>query len=182
MKILTVLFLSLVAIGCFVWYKFKDFKIQESVEFVYGPFSCTNDHLTINTKYSVNNLAGVTFLTDFTMTYGSTIVFKDINFFRKEYSEKSKTDFKFDEFRKYLDKNFPSSPLPSQEELIARNYRPDERYFINIGTQSPMTTDEREAFLECFKKNKDAIYDNAIKSPPDGPPQAIIFGKVYFLN
>lgn len=181
-KRMVIIFLILLTLGGFAFYKIRNFKIQEYVEFVYGPFSCSEKQLTIKTEYSVNNLEGATFLTGFTMTFGNNIVFKEIHFFEKEISEKLKTRFKFDDYNDYLEKNFSSLILPSQEELIARQYRPDSRYLIRIGTQSQVTDGEKQAFLECFKKNKDLIYDKVVKARPEGPPQALYFEKVYFLN
>ena len=56
MKMGIILFLVLG--GCFIFYKIKHFKIQEEVNFVYGPFVCGGKSLKIETIYSVNNLEG----------------------------------------------------------------------------------------------------------------------------
>lgn len=127
---------------------------------IVGPYTCGNgNELKIQQEFNVNTLEGVVSRLSTRVTYAST-TFNAVESYRGDVEKNTGLIFKYDQYEKYLKENQRSSQLPSQEELIARNIQPRENGMVSIGTTDPMSSQEFNAFIQCFSDNKKNIYDS----------------------
>jgi hypothetical protein len=164
----------------YVWNQITSFKISGPITSVIGPFQCGNEDLKIIAVHSVNKLEGIASLRDITVTFGPAIVFRSHAAFKGELEAKNNKSYElFHEYEEDLDISQKYFLLPSQEELVNRDIRPDEKYRVVLATADASAEDKMSSFVSCFKQHKDAIYDTFKNKKT---PQPIFFDKVYFLK
>lgn len=154
---------------------------EETKKVTFGPYTCSDSNLTIETEFYVNKLEGVSYLRNIIVSFGA-IEFRDRGFYRQEIEKKIGKTFKSDEYRDYLENTKSGVTLPSQEELMARGWRPDESGYISLVSTSKTATQlDIEKFAECFKQNRTAIYDK-ITDEKTGPPAQMWFDRAYLVH
>jgi hypothetical protein len=156
-------------------------KTVGDTRFTYGPYSCNGKSLIIKQVFQENNLEGSSFLKDITVTYGENLIFKNIYSFKKPIEGKTGRIFKFDEYVNYLDSTQKGVLLPSQEELISRGFRPDEKGYVMLGSTSEASQEDLQDFAECFRQNKKMIYDQETAEDQKSP-LFLYYNKAYLIK
>jgi hypothetical protein len=168
-------------------------KISSNNKFVYGPYACNNKTLTIEQTFNANRLEGASSLADITVTYGD-LVFKEAYTFQSLIEQKiGKTLissggllYESDAWNSsgpdYFSSTQKSVTLPSQEELMSRGLKPDEKGLVILATASATTENDLQAFAECFNQNKKLIYDQETDGSQGNPPYFLWYYKAYLIK
>jgi hypothetical protein len=168
-------------------------QINNNDKFVYGPYTCGDKKLTIEQTFNVNRLEGASSLADITVTYGN-MVFKQAHSFKDIIEQKTGKTLISSGGRLYepaawnsIGPDYYSSmqkgvTLPSQEELMSRGIRPDEKGQVILATIDSGSEDDLKAFAECFNLHKKQIYDQETNGSNGNPPYYLWYHKAYLLK